>query len=133
MSFAHLGGAGRRGASALDGGRQHRVAPLALARPYPSPGDEGGGILAGAVSAPRWQRLGGPGKAAALGVLAFAMLIVSLDQYIVVVALPEIGQGLDFSGQTLQTVISAYAVTSAGFLLLGGRAADPLGRRRGAA
>lgn len=62
--------------------------------------------------------------------LAFAMLIVSLDQYIVVVALPKIGQGLDFSEQTLQAVISAYAVTSAGFLLLGGRAADRLGRRR---
>jgi hypothetical protein len=47
------------------------------------------------------------------------MLIVSLDQYIVVVARPKIGQELNFSGQTLQAVISAYAVTSAGFLLLG--------------
>jgi EmrB/QacA subfamily drug resistance transporter len=53
-----------------------------------------------------------------------------LDQYIVVVALPEIGRGLDFSPQTLQVVISAYAVASAGFLLLGGRAADLVGRRR---
>ena len=58
------------------------------------------------------------------------MLIVSLDQYIVVVALPEIGRELGFSAQTLQSVISAYAVASAGFLLLGGRAADLLGRRR---
>jgi EmrB/QacA subfamily drug resistance transporter len=82
------------------------------------------------VDTPRWQQLGGPKKAAALAVLAFAMLIVSLDQYIVVVALPEIGRGLDFSGQTLQAVISAYAVASAGFLLLGGRASDLLGRRR---
>jgi EmrB/QacA subfamily drug resistance transporter len=65
-----------------------------------------------------------------LALLAFAMLIVSLDQYIVVVALPEIGRGLGYSAQTLQTVISAYAVASAGFLLLGGRAADLLGRRR---
>ncbi len=65
-----------------------------------------------------------------LAVLAFAMLIVSLDQYIVVVALPEIGRALGYSDQTLQSVISAYAVTSAGFLLLGGRAADLLGRRR---
>jgi MFS family permease len=62
--------------------------------------------------------------------LAFAMLIVSLDQYIVVVALPDIGRDLGFSDQTLQSVISAYAVASAGFLLLGGRAADLLGRRR---
>jgi EmrB/QacA subfamily drug resistance transporter len=65
-----------------------------------------------------------------LALLAFAMLIVSLDQYIVVVALPEIGHELGYSEQTLQSVISAYAVTSAGFLLLGGRAADLLGRRR---
>jgi EmrB/QacA subfamily drug resistance transporter len=67
---------------------------------------------------------------AILALLAFAMLIVSLDQYIVVVALPEIGRDLGYSAQTLQAVISAYAVASAGFLLLGGRAADLLGRRR---
>ncbi|HET6664592.1 MAG TPA: MFS transporter [Acidimicrobiales bacterium] len=65
-----------------------------------------------------------------MALLAFAMLIVSLDQYIVVVALPDIGDELGYSEQTLQSVISAYAVTSAGFLLLGGRAADLLGRRR---
>jgi EmrB/QacA subfamily drug resistance transporter len=58
------------------------------------------------------------------------MLIVSLDQYIVVVALPEIGRALGYSTRTLQAVISAYAVASAGFLLLGGRASDLLGRRR---
>ena len=69
-------------------------------------------------------------QAATLGLLAFAMLIVSLDQYIVVVAMPEIGRDLGYSAQTLQSVISAYAVASAGFLLLGGRAADLLGRRR---
>jgi EmrB/QacA subfamily drug resistance transporter len=68
-------------------------------------------------------------RAATLALLAFAMLIVSLDQYIVVVALPEIGDDLGFSDQTLQAVISAYAVASAGFLLLGGRAADLVGRR----
>lgn len=67
---------------------------------------------------------------AILALLAFAMLIVSLDQYIVVVALPAIGRGLGYSAHTLQTVISAYAVASAGFLLLGGRASDLLGRRR---
>src|ERR671931_861945 len=65
-----------------------------------------------------------------LALLAFAMLIVSLDQYIVVVALPEIARELGYSAQTLQSVVSAYAVASAGFLLLGGRAADLLGRRR---
>src|SRR5919206_4781014 len=72
----------------------------------------------------------GDRHAPTLALLAFAMLIVSLDQYIVVVALPEIGHALGYSPQTLQAVISAYAVASAGFLLLGGRASDLLGRRR---
>ena len=58
------------------------------------------------------------------------MLIVSLDQYIVVVALPEIGRALGYSAQSLQSVVSAYAVASGGFLLFGGRATDLLGRRR---
>ncbi|MET1085270.1 MAG: MFS transporter [Burkholderiales bacterium] len=69
-------------------------------------------------------------SAATLALLSFAMLIVSLDQYIVVVALPEIGRDLGYSAQTLQSVISAYAIASSGFLLFGGRAADLLGRRR---
>ncbi|MEU4519474.1 MFS transporter [Amycolatopsis sp. NPDC024027] len=69
-------------------------------------------------------------RGALLALLAFAMLIVSLDQYIVVVALPEIGRDLRYSAQTLQTVISTYAIASSGFLLFGGRAADLLGRRR---
>src|SRR5262245_35505775 len=68
--------------------------------------------------------------AATLALLSFAMLIVSLDQYIVVVALPDIGRDLGYSSQTLQSVISAYAIASSGFLLFGGRAADLLGRRR---
>ena len=67
---------------------------------------------------------------AILALLSFAMLIVSLDQYIVVVALPDIGRALGYSAQTLQSVISAYAIASSGFLLVGGRAADLLGRRR---
>jgi EmrB/QacA subfamily drug resistance transporter len=78
----------------------------------------------------RFDRPGGDRRRATLALLAFAMLIVSLDQYIVVVALPEIGRELGYTTQTLQSVISAYAVASAGFLLLGGRAADLLGRRR---
>ncbi|WIX88328.1 MFS transporter [Amycolatopsis sp. DG1A-15b] len=69
-------------------------------------------------------------RGALLALLAFAMLIVSLDQYIVVVALPEIGRDLGYSAQTLQAVISTYAIASSGFLLFGGRAADLLGRRR---
>jgi MFS family permease len=58
------------------------------------------------------------------------MMIVSLDQYIVVVALPDIGRELGYSPQTLQSVVSAYVIASSGFLLFGGRASDLLGRRR---
>src|SRR5262245_17233055 len=76
------------------------------------------------------KRLGANQRRATLALLAFAMLIVSLDAYIVVVALPAIGEDLGYSAQTLQSVISAYAVASAGFLLLGGRAADLMGPRR---
>ncbi|NEB10987.1 MFS transporter [Streptomyces coelicoflavus] len=77
----------------------------------------------------------GPGisrrrPALVLALLALAQLITSLDYNIVYVALPEIGESLDFSAQTLQWVVSAYAVVFGGFLLLGGRASDLLGRRR---
>src|SRR3954469_13747158 len=78
----------------------------------------------------RFERPSDDRKAPTLALLAFTMLIVSLDQYIVVVALPEIARDLGYSSQTLQAVVSEYAVASAGFLLLGGRAADLLGRRR---
>ncbi|AEY92604.1 MFS transporter [Streptomyces corchorusii] len=59
-----------------------------------------------------------------------AQLIFSLDLNIVFVALPDIGDDLGFPGQTQQLVVSAYVVFAGGFLLLGGRAADLLGRRR---
>ncbi|MFI0483874.1 MFS transporter [Actinomadura sp. 9N215] len=62
--------------------------------------------------------------------LAFAQFIIAADYNIVYVALPELGRDLEFSGQTLQWVVSAYAVALGGFMLLGGRAADLLGRRR---
>jgi EmrB/QacA subfamily drug resistance transporter len=66
----------------------------------------------------------------ALALLCGAFFMVILDANIVVVALPSIEHALSFSEQGLQWVISAYAVTFAGLLLLGGRAADLLGRRR---
>ncbi|MFI0373686.1 MFS transporter [Actinomadura sp. 1N219] len=65
-----------------------------------------------------------------LALLAFAQFIIAADYNIVYVALPELGRDLEFSGQTLQWVVSAYAVALGGFMLLGGRAADLLGRRR---
>ncbi|MFJ3759274.1 MFS transporter [Streptomyces sp. NPDC090080] len=63
-------------------------------------------------------------------VLALAQLVIALDYNIVYVALPGIGAGLGFSPHDLQWVVSAYVVTTGGFLLLGGRTADLLGRRR---
>jgi EmrB/QacA subfamily drug resistance transporter len=66
----------------------------------------------------------------ALTLLCGAFLMVVLDGTIVIVALPSVEVDLGFSAQGLQWVISAYAVTFAGLLLLGGRAADLLGRRR---
>jgi EmrB/QacA subfamily drug resistance transporter len=66
---------------------------------------------------------------------AFALLAVSyfmtiIDLTIVNVSLPTIGRDLHFSETSLQWVVTAYALTFGGFLLLGGRAADLLGRRR---
>ncbi|MDB6002953.1 MAG: major facilitator superfamily 1 [Rhizobacter sp.] len=69
-------------------------------------------------------------KGAALTMLATAQLVIALDYSIVNVALPDIGRVLGFTDGTVQWVISAYTVTFGGFLLLGGRAADLLGRRR---
>ncbi|WP_437061963.1 MFS transporter [Streptomyces sp. enrichment culture] len=59
-----------------------------------------------------------------------AQLVIALDYNIVHVALPDLGSGLGFSSHDLQWVVSAYVVTTGGFLLLGGRTADLLGRRR---
>jgi EmrB/QacA subfamily drug resistance transporter len=66
----------------------------------------------------------------ALALLCGSFFMVILDAAIVIVALPSIDADLGFSEQGLQWVLSAYAVTFAGLLLLGGRAADLLGRRR---
>jgi EmrB/QacA subfamily drug resistance transporter len=66
----------------------------------------------------------------ALALLCGAFFMVIVDGAIVIVALPSIDADLGFSASGLQWVISAYALTLAGLLLLGGRAADLLGRRR---
>src|SRR5262245_7005165 len=66
----------------------------------------------------------------ALGLLAVVQFMVVLDIAIVNVALPSIKADLGFSQENLQWVISAYALAFGGFLLLGGRAADLIGRRR---
>jgi EmrB/QacA subfamily drug resistance transporter len=66
----------------------------------------------------------------ALAVLVAAQFMVVLDVAIVNVALPSIQTDLHFSEQSLQWVITAYAIMFGGVLLLGGRMADLLGRRR---
>src|SRR6476661_137539 len=59
-----------------------------------------------------------------------AQFMVILDVSVVNVALPSIRRDLGFSAVDLQWVVNAYTLTFAGFLLLGGRAADLLGHRR---
>src|SRR5213592_2606693 len=66
----------------------------------------------------------------AFAVLAVAYFMTIIDLTIVNVALPTIGRDLHFSESNLQWVVTAYGLTFGGFLLLGGRAADLLGRRR---
>ena len=72
----------------------------------------------------------GQRKWLALALLSVVQFMVVLDIAIVNVALPSIQVDLGFSQENLQWVISAYALVFGGFLLLGGRAADLLGRRR---
>src|SRR6516162_3955529 len=66
----------------------------------------------------------------AFALLAVSFLMTVIDLTIVNVALPTIGRKLHFPQSDLQWVVTAYALTFGGFLLLGGRAADLLGRRR---
>jgi EmrB/QacA subfamily drug resistance transporter len=71
-----------------------------------------------------------PRRWKALALLCAAFFMVILDSSIVVVALPSIDAELGFSTGDLQWVLSAYLLSFGGLLLLGGRAADVLGRRR---
>jgi EmrB/QacA subfamily drug resistance transporter len=66
----------------------------------------------------------------ALALLSVAQFMVVLDASITNVALPTIGTALNFSQQDLSWIVNAYVLTFGGFLLLGGRLADLLGRRR---
>ncbi|MGI8714601.1 MAG: MFS transporter [Solirubrobacteraceae bacterium] len=66
----------------------------------------------------------------ALLLLAMTQFVIVIDASIVNVALPSIGAHLHFSRDDLSWVVNAYTLTFGGFLLLGGRMADLLGRRR---
>jgi EmrB/QacA subfamily drug resistance transporter len=81
----------------------------------------GGGRAAAPGGVRRWR---------AFSLLAITYLMTAVDLTIVNVALPTIGRKLHFAESDLQWVVTAYALTFGGFLLLGGRAADLLGRRR---
>src|SRR6201987_2555094 len=67
---------------------------------------------------------------AVLALVAVAQFMVVLDASVVNVALPSIQRDVGFSEQSLSWVLNAYTLLFGGFLLLGGRAADRLGRRR---
>ena len=69
-------------------------------------------------------------KGALLALLALSQFVVVLDASITNVALPSIGRDLGLSQDSLSWVVNAYTLTFGGFLLLGGRLADILGRRR---
>jgi EmrB/QacA subfamily drug resistance transporter len=82
------------------------------------------------VAAPAVPAVPDPRRWWALALLCSAYFMVILDVSIVNVALPSIQADLHFAPDDLQWVLSAYALTFGGFLLLGGRTADLLGRRR---
>ena len=98
--------------------RRRTPSPPPMAAPLPTQMARGVGSES---AARRW-------RAFALLVVAYFMTIVDLT--IVNVALPTIGVKLHFPESDLQWVVTAYGLTFGGFLLLGGRAADLLGRRR---
>jgi EmrB/QacA subfamily drug resistance transporter len=87
--------------------------------------DRGNVLSGGSAEVPgqthRWR---------AFALVGLANFMAVVDLTIVNVALPTIGRKLHFPEQDLQWVVTAFALTTGGFLLLGGRAADLLGRRR---
>src|SRR6266508_428038 len=82
------------------------------------------------AAAPTPTRAAQPSKQLTLLVLALTGLMLILDLTITNVALPTIQRALQMTPQGLQWVVNAYALAYGGFLLLGGRLADRLGRRR---
>jgi EmrB/QacA subfamily drug resistance transporter len=87
-------------------------------------------VSAGAADTPPAERKLGSGGTWLLIVCCVAQFMVILDLSIVNVALPSIQSSLGFSAPELQWIVDAYSITFAGFLMLGGRAADHFGQRR---
>src|SRR2546422_2888040 len=92
------------------------------AEPYPA--------VLSTAEAPEASSLSSRRGVAILLLLCLVQFMDVLDASILNIALPSIKRSLDFSQQSLQWVVSGYILTYGGFLLLGGRAADFLGRRR---
>jgi MFS family permease len=84
---------------------------------------------AGAPAAPEPDRAHGVNPWLVLVLVCLGQFMVILDATIVNVALPSIQDDLGFSATELQWVINSYTLVFGGFLLLGGRAADLVGRR----
>ena len=76
------------------------------------------------------ERARGTNRWLVLGIVCIAQFMVILDATIVNVALPSIQHHLNFSQSSLQWVVNAYTLVFGGFLLLGGRASDLIGRQR---
>src|SRR5690242_7043784 len=93
----------------------------ATAESPPQVGSIPGGGSSTSTSTSRWV---------ILVIACLAQFMVVLDATVVNVALPSIQRGLGFSASNLQWVVNAYTLIFGGFLLLGGRAADLLGRKR---
>src|SRR5271167_4435606 len=86
-------------------------------------------VSPGVAQAPAAEGRQGPRMGWLLAVCCVAQFMVILDLSIVNVALPSIQSSLGFSSPDLQWVVDAYTITFAGFLMLGGRAADRFGQR----
>jgi EmrB/QacA subfamily drug resistance transporter len=98
------------------------AAPTALTAQVPGPGETPPGRTSRLTPSSRQTLI--------LTVCCVAQFMVILDLSIVNVALPSIQSSLNFASADLQWVVDAYAIAFAGFLMLGGRAADQLGQRR---
>jgi EmrB/QacA subfamily drug resistance transporter len=91
-----------------------------------------GGVLVGEAVAASSPRVHGHeiNRWLILGIVCIAQFMVILDATIVNVALPSVQHGLHFSQSSLQWVVNSYTLFFGGFLLLGGRASDLIGRQR---
>src|SRR5437016_1342989 len=107
----------------------NRKSDSAIVRKRKSPSDYSGTPERREETAMTDNQLANRRRWIALALLCVAQFVVVLDASIVNVALPTIGRALHFTESDLPWVVNAYVLTFGGFLLLGGRTADLLGRR----